>query len=160
MTLRKTEFYNFPAECNQKGRKKVKEAQQWIRGSRSMAIAPSTRPSWEVAKWEEANSDYLHSSPHGSIHFPVLRRVSLLHWISQLSTPAKTAYNMVFPAFAFLPCFSCHSPKSIMPSFSPLSQFLLILQNYSNPFSNLPILRWSLNRSISPSFLTVSLANT
>lgn len=133
MTLRKIEFYNFPGEYNQKkGRKKAKEAQQWIRGCLSTAVAPSMRPSWEGAKWEEANSDYLHSSPHHSIHFPLLKRVSLLKWISELSTLAKMAYNTVFPSFPFLPCFSCHSPKSIMPSFSPLSQALLILQNYSN----------------------------
>lgn len=33
MTLGKMKFYNLPAECNQEERKKVKEAQQWIKGS-------------------------------------------------------------------------------------------------------------------------------
>ena len=137
MTWRKMEFYNLPAECNQKkGREKIKQAQQWIRRSLSMGVAASMRPPWEAAKGQEANSDYLHSSPHRSICFQ-FSEVSLLHSTSALATPAKMAYNIFFLSFPAPACFLRHSPKSIMPSSYPPGRFLLILQNCPNPpFSN------------------------
>lgn len=142
------------------------QEQQWLKGPLGTGATPSMRPPWAATKGQEANSDHLQSSPHRSFHCPALRSFTVIFNFCAGHPIAKMAANVVLLSSPASPCSFHHTPRSIMPSLYPPSQFLLIFRPARILFSRTPqssgkaLTDQPLKGTCCPSFVIVLSAST